>query len=69
MERWKIDEVLDLFKGAVAGNLIGFAKKVKQRRDWVAHRNPTKAEPDRVDSRTTYALLAESMQAIATLPR
>jgi hypothetical protein len=42
IERWRVDELLDLYKGWVDPSRIGTAKQVKAYRDWVAHRNPRK---------------------------
>jgi hypothetical protein len=40
LERWRPDDILDLFKGQVDSNLIGQAKQIKDYRDWIAHKNP-----------------------------
>jgi hypothetical protein len=58
IERWRLDDVLDLFKTIVDGQRIGEAKNVKKFRDWVAHKNPNKPPPAKIDPRTAYQLLA-----------
>ena len=57
IEYWRIDEVLDIFKTKVDPSLIGEVKKVKKYRDWLAHRNPKKGTPAKVDPNTAYNLL------------
>jgi hypothetical protein len=43
VERWRLEDLLDLYKGWVDSNALGTAKQVKSYRDWIAHRNPRKA--------------------------
>lgn len=57
IERWRIDEALDLIKPMVGGDLAGQAKSIKKYRDWVAHRNPRTPVPTRVDPQTARELL------------
>ncbi len=57
IEYWRIDEAIDLIKPLVGGNLAGQAKSIKKYRDWVAHRNPRKPTPARVDPQTARELL------------
>jgi hypothetical protein len=67
VERWKIDEVLDLFKSGINPALIGNAKNIKKYRDWVAHRNPGKATPANVTPDFAYRILSELEESIESL--
>lgn len=58
IERWQIEDILDLFKTVVDSDRIGQAKQVKQFRDWVAHKNPRKGTPTKVAPQTAYVLLS-----------
>lgn len=58
IERWPIDIILDLFKSVVGGERIGQAKQVKRFRDWVAHKNPRRGAPTKMDPQTTYIFLS-----------
>ena len=58
VERWQIDDILDLFKSVIDSSRIGQAKQVKRFRDWVTHKNPRKGTPTKVDPQTTYVLLS-----------
>jgi hypothetical protein len=58
IERWQIDDILNLFKTVIDPTRIGQAKQVKQFRDWVAHKNPRKGEPAKIDPQTAYVLLS-----------
>lgn len=64
VEYWRIDDVLDLYKGAVDPNLIGQAKQVKDFRDWIAHKNPRKPSPPNIVPTAAYALLTEIVAQI-----
>lgn len=57
IERWQIDKALDLIKPIVGRDLAGQAKNIKKYRDWIAHRNPRKATPARIDPNTARELL------------
>jgi hypothetical protein len=57
IEYWRVDEALDLIKPLVGGDLAGQAKSIKKYRDWVAHRNPRKPTPARVDPQTAREIL------------
>lgn len=57
VEYWRIDEALDLIKPLVGGDIAGQAKGIKKYRDWVAHRNPRKETPARVDPQTAREIL------------
>jgi len=56
MERWRIEEVIDLFKFAVDGNLRGQMKQILEYRNWLAHgRNVNKLPSIRkADPQTTF---------------
>ncbi len=58
IERWQIDDILDLFKSIIDSSRIGQAKQVKEFRNWVAHKNPRKGTPTKMDPQTTYELLS-----------
>ena len=58
IERWRLKDVLDLFKEIVGGQRMGDAKDVKRFRDWVAHKNPKKPPPRKIDPQTAYTLLS-----------
>ena len=49
--------MLDMIKPMVGSDLAGQAKNIKKYRDWIAHRNPRKATPARIDLQTTRELL------------
>lgn len=47
IEWWRFDEILDLLKSFVDGNLIGQVRQIKQLRDSIVHRNArTTRRPD-----------------------
>ena len=58
IEYWRTDDMLDLFKSVVGGNLIGNAKNIKKYRDWIAHKNPRKGAPSNVPPQTAYKILS-----------
>ncbi len=64
IERWRLDDVLDLFKSLVEAGQIGIAKQIKDYRDWVAHRNPERLPPAQTEPRTAYSVLAAIIDAI-----
>lgn len=64
IEYWKTDDVLDCFKGLVNSDLIGYAKQVKQYRDWIAHRNPKKAVTINVLPKNAYLSLSKIIECI-----
>jgi hypothetical protein len=64
VEYWKFDEILNLFKGEVDTDLIGQVKQIKQYRDWIAHRNPDKATPDRVSPERAFEVLRRAIEQI-----
>lgn len=57
LERWRIDDVLDIFKSVLDSNLIGKIKQIKRYRDWVAHRNPRKAQPAKTTPEEAFRYL------------
>ncbi len=57
VERWRPDDLLDLFKGLVDPNQVGLAKQIKDYRDWVAHRNPNRLPSAQVEPKDAYAVL------------
>lgn len=67
VEYWKIEDSLNLFKGQIDADLIGRAKQIKQYRDWVAHRNPRRPTPAKVDPKTIYSILSEILISIEKL--
>lgn len=64
VEYWRIDEILDLFKGEVDGDLIGRAKQIKKYRDWIAHRNPNKAAPPQATPAIAFEVLTDVIDQI-----
>jgi hypothetical protein len=58
IEGWRLDDILDVFKVIVGGQRMGDAKNVKKFRDWVAHKNPKKPPPAKIDPQTAYTLLS-----------
>ena len=64
IEYWKTDDVLDCFKGLVNSDLIGYAKQVKQYRDWIAHRNPKKGLTINVLPQNAYLSLSKIIEYI-----
>jgi hypothetical protein len=67
VEYWKIEDSLNLLKGQIDADLIGRAKQTKQYRDWVAHRNPRKPPPAKVDPKTVYSILSEILISVEKL--
>jgi hypothetical protein len=59
IERWRVDDLLDLFKGTIDANQVGRAKQIKDYRDWVAHRNPKRLPPAQMEPEDAYAVLLE----------
>lgn len=67
IERWRVGEMLDLFKSSgVDPSLLGSAKDIKKYRDWVAHKNPKKIPPN-VPPSTAYRTLSELHDQLATV--
>jgi hypothetical protein len=59
IEYWRIDDILDIFKGTIDSHLIGHVKQIKAYRDWIAHRNIKKVPPSNVLPQTAYKVLSE----------
>lgn len=64
VERWRADEILDLFKGVIEPQQIGLAKQVKEYRDWVAHRNPNRLPSAQTEPKSTYNVLFTILDAL-----
>jgi hypothetical protein len=64
IERWRFDELLDLYKGWLDSDEIGRAKQIKAYRDWVAHRNPRKGPPVDADPEAAYHVLVSIVTQI-----
>jgi len=65
-EYWRVD-VLNLFKVVIDPNLIGNAKQVKKYRDWVAHKNIKKGQPQNVPPIVAYKVLSEIIKQLKVL--
>ncbi len=48
--------------------LLGQAKQIKQYRDWVAHRNVSKAVPANVPPKKAYEILSEILWRLENHP-
>lgn len=59
LEYWRIDDALDIFKTVIDPQIIGQAKQVKQYRDWVAHKNPKKSQPQIVTPKMAHDVLSK----------
>jgi len=66
VERWRIEDLLDLYKGWVVSDRLGTAKQVKSYRDWVAHRNPRKPPSAKIRPETAYQELAWIVRSVVT---
>lgn len=66
-EYWRVDEILNLFKTLIDSELIGNAKQIKKYRDWVAHKNPRKGQPQNVLPLTAYKILSEIVKELAAI--
>ncbi|CAG2145565.1 hypothetical protein [Cupriavidus plantarum] len=64
VEYWRFHDVMDLFKPEVDVDLIGRAKQIKQYRDWIAHRNPSKPAPSVVTPELTFRVLSGLIEQI-----
>jgi len=67
VDRWKLSDVLDLFKDNIDPNVIGQAKKIKNYRDWVAHRNINRPPPDKAIPKTAYDVLSVIIDEISKI--
>jgi hypothetical protein len=64
IERWRFDELLDLYKGWLDSDAIGRAKQIKAYRDWVAHQNPRRRPPIEADAEAAYDVLVSIVTEI-----
>ncbi len=64
VESCKIDTILDVFKAVVDPNLIGYAKQIKDYRDWVAHRNPKRLPNARIEPLAAYTELSRIIKIL-----
>ena len=62
IERWRSDEMIDLFKPLFPVELIAYTKQIKRYRDWVAHRNIKKPSPKKVTPEFAYDILAVALK-------
>lgn len=67
VEYWKIEDILDIFKGDIDAVLLGDAKNIKKHRDWVAHRNPNRPSPGKVGPDFAYRVLSEILEQVEAL--
>lgn len=65
LDRWRLGDVLDVYKVRIDSRLVGDVKQVKRYRDWVAHgrRSPV---PTQMNPKTAYDRLSEFVRALAT---
>jgi hypothetical protein len=68
IERWRITDILDIFKGPIDSHLIGRVKQIKEYRDWIAHRNMKKGTPSNVPPQTAYKILSEMLVELKNHP-
>lgn len=64
VERWEIEEILNLFKPEVDPTLIDAANDVKQYRDWIAHQNPNNPSPPSTTPELAFAVLSDVIDQI-----
>jgi hypothetical protein len=64
IERWRFDEVLDLFKGWIDSDQIGRAKQICSYRNWIAHRNEKGPRPTITDPKTAMLVLGDIMDSV-----
>ncbi|NDU91665.1 MAG: hypothetical protein G3I10_03515 [Ferrovum sp.] len=64
IEYSRIDELLDILKTLIDPDVVGQLKQIKQYRDWLAHKNPSKGTPSKTDPKTAYALLSATIEQI-----
>jgi hypothetical protein len=57
IERWRIEDILDILKNVINPDFIGHAKNIKKYRDWIAHKNPNKPTPSKIDPKLAYSVL------------
>jgi hypothetical protein len=64
MERGSTDDKLKLFKKVVSDDLFKITHEIKDYRNWVAHQNPNRSRPKRVDAETAYLYLTSFLEEI-----
>jgi hypothetical protein len=64
IENWRLAEILDLFKGYLDPNLIGQAKQIKAHRDWIAHKNPRRQPPAKIEANRAHIVLSQIIEGI-----
>lgn len=57
IERWKFEDILDIYKGKVDEDLIGNLKKPYRYRNWIAHGKKPSDIPEQCDPKTTYTMI------------
>src|SRR5216684_6003434 len=65
IERWRPNDILDLFKGQVDSDLIGQAKQIKDYRDWIAHKNPRRQPPAKIEANRAHIVLSQIIILLA----
>ncbi|MEA1968772.1 MAG: hypothetical protein U9N77_11220 [Thermodesulfobacteriota bacterium] len=68
IEYWKIDDILNIFKMVIDPDIIGQAKQIKQYRDWVAHRNPSKGTPPNITPQKAYEIISKILKKLEEHP-
>jgi hypothetical protein len=66
IEKWRIRDIIDLFKFAVDGNTRGEIKQILRYRNWVAHgKNPDPAKSvNKTEPKVTYEMIVEFIDQI-----
>ncbi|MBF0472275.1 MAG: hypothetical protein HQK91_04265 [Nitrospirae bacterium] len=64
IERWRFDDVLDLFDEVLDKSLIDNVKKIKRYRDWIGHRNKKKKKPIAFNPYEVYNILIAMVKEI-----
>lgn len=63
IERWRIDDILDLFKVLVNSELLGQIRQIKNFRDWIVHQNPANEPRGRgVEAAYGYRILTQVLE-------
>lgn len=65
VESCRTETILDILKAVVDPNLIGYAKQIKDYRDWVAHRNPKRLPDARIEPLSAYIGLSKIINIIS----
>jgi hypothetical protein len=64
IERAFTDDRINLFKKIVSDDLLTVTHQIKEYRNWVAHQNPNRGRPKKVDAETAYLYLSYFLEAI-----